>query len=505
MQLVRKIDSLLNGITMYRLVVYVLSLWAAIALAFSAVGVLQYSLTGLGLSLLLAVTSCYLANMVLSWAWNVRTNTESWLITALILFCIMPPATTSQRFAGVVAAACAAMACKFMVAIHGKHLFNPAAFGAIIAGLLGLAYAGWWIGTPVMLPFVVAGGLLIVRKIRRFAMVSVFIGVSLAVAVLLALMQGQSVIDALLVTAVSGPLIFLGTVMLTEPSTLPPRRSLQLVYAAAVGVLFVTHPGSDWWRVTPQVALVLGNIFSYAVSPKRRVRLQLKERRQLAPNIFDFEFTMDTPLAYKAGQYLEWTLPHGHVDDRGNRRTFTVASSPTEQTMRLGVKFYNPSSSFKRALYAMEPGQQLWAGHLTGDFVLSDNPAQKMVWIAGGIGVTPFRSMAKYLIDTKQHRDVVLFYAIANADELAYMDIFTQAQEYGLKVVPVLAAQKPPANWQGLTGFVTPEIISKELPDYKTRHFYLSGPNAMVANYRAMIVGMGVPSRQITTDYFAGY
>ena len=505
MYLWRKVDGLLNGTTMYRLMVYVLSVWVLLAIAFSFAGVLQYSWTGLGLSLVLAIASCYLANLVFSWVWNVSTNSESWLITALIVSCIMPQATTAPRIAGVIAAGCAAMAAKFIVAFHGKHVFNPAAFGAVVAGWVGLAYAGWWIGTPVMLPFVLIGGLLIVRKIRRFVLVSTFIGVSLVVTVIMTLMHNAAPLDALRLAIGSGPLIFLATVMMTEPSTMPPRRSMQVVYAAITAILFATHFGHGIWAVTPHFALILGNVFSFAVSPKRRLRLQLTEKRQLGPNLYDFVFTPHAPLAFHAGQYLEWTLPHPHADDRGNRRTFTIASSPTEDTVHLGVKFYNPSSSFKRALLAMEPGQQLWAGHLTGDFILPDNPAQKMIWIAGGIGITPFRSMAQYIVDSKQQHDIVLFYAIADPQEQAYSEVFVQAKAYGLRLVPILGAKEIPANWHGLTGFLTPDIINQEVPDYTERHFYMSGPNAMVTNYRTMAKKMGVPRGHIVTDYFPGY
>lgn len=504
MQLIRKIDDMLNRITMYRLIVYVLSIYAALALAFSFAGVIHYSFFGLAASLGLVVVTCYVVNMVLSWVWSVGTNTESWLITALILFCIMPPATSVPRCAGIIAAASVAMAAKFMLALHGRHFFNPAAIGAVVAGWLGLSYASWWIGTPVMLPFVAVGGLLLVRKVRRFVVVGVFILISMIVTVGVAGMHGRPVLEVLRLAVLSGPIMFLATVMLTEPSTMPPRRSMQMAYASITALLFASQIGHGWWAVTPHMALVLGNGFSYAVSPKRRIRLQLKQKHQLASNIFDFEFTADAPLEHKPGQYLEWTLPHTRADDRGNRRTFTIASSPTEKTVHLGVKFYDPSSSFKRMLHAMEEGRQLWAGHVAGDFILPEDPAQPLAWVAGGIGVTPFRSMAKYLADTKQHRDIVLFYMVANAAELAYMDIFKQAEPYGLRVIPVVATQ-PPAGWHGLTGFLTPDVVTGQLPDYKNRQFYLSGPNAMVTNYRTMIIGMGVPRRHIVTDYFSGY
>jgi ferredoxin-NADP reductase len=505
MHLVRKLDELLNGTTMYRLILYVLSVWATLGIAFSFTGVLHYSWTGLVVSLGLAIACCYLANLVLSWVWNVATNSESWLITALILFSIMPPATTTSRMAGIIVASCAAMAGKFIIAVYGKHIFNPAAFGAVVAGMLGLSYAGWWIGSAVLLPFVVIGGLLVVRKVRRFTLVVSFIATSLVTMLIVGAFQGRAPAEVITAAFTSWPLVFFACIMLTEPSTLPPRRFLQVIYAVFVGVLF-----SLQWRwgvlaTTPHMVLLAGNLFSYAVSPKRRMLVRLEEKRQMGPNIYDYVFKPVKKINFQPGQYMEWTLPHRHADDRGNRRTFSIASSPTEPMVHIGVKFYQPSSSFKRALYSMESGQELWVGHVAGDFVLPKDPTVPMIWIAGGIGITPFRSMVQHLVDTKQQRDIVLFYAITDPQEQAYADVLAAGKAYGLRVVPVLTAKEAPKSWKGLTGFLTPEIIANEAPDYARRHFYLSGPNGMVAAYRAMARRMHVSRRHIVTDYFSGY
>ena len=119
--------------------------------------------------------------------------------------------------------------------------------------------------------------------------------------------------------------------------------------------------------------------------------LRLKEKVQLAPDIYDFIFVPTRKFAFAPGQYMEWTLGHDEPDSRGNRRYFTLASSPTENTLRLGVKFYQQSSSFKSALLAMDQQSEIVAAQVAGDFVLPDDPRQKCVFIAGGIGITPFR------------------------------------------------------------------------------------------------------------------
>src|SRR5260370_1410080 len=120
---------------------------------------------------------------------------------------------------------------------------------------------------------------------------------------------------------------------------------------------------------------------------------------------------------------MEFTLAHPHSDSRGNRRYFTLASSPTENLVHLGIRFYDQGSSFKQAMFQMNGKTQFVAAQIAGDFTLPTDPSQKLVFIAGGIGITPFRSMLKYLLDTHQRRDIVMFYANRRVDEIVYKDV----------------------------------------------------------------------------------
>src|SRR6266568_8903150 len=114
---------------------------------------------------------------------------------------------------------------------------------------------------------------------------------------------------------------------------------------------------------------------------------------------------------------------------------FTMASSPTEKEIHIGVKFSEPSSKFKRALLAMQPGDAVEVGQIAGDFTLPKDPAQKLVFVAGGIGVTPFRSMLKYLLDTGQKRDIVVLYVVTRPGDLVYDGVLRQAEMTGVRIV----------------------------------------------------------------------
>jgi ferredoxin-NADP reductase/Na+-translocating ferredoxin:NAD+ oxidoreductase RnfD subunit len=491
--IVRSLDNLLNKITMYALVLYSMRFLIAAALVLSFFGVLQVPFWGIVASFCVLVGVCFVANRLLSYLYKVPTNNESYVITALILVCLLPPTTDPTRLLYLALAGILAMASKFVVTWRHKHIFNPAAFAAVCISLLGLMSVTWWIGSPFMLPFVALVGLLIVRKLRRFRVFFTFVAASLLMTALVGWSGGHDVVLLLKNAVLSGPLVFFAAIMLTEPATMPNTRQRQLLFALLVGILYAAQLRVGLFSTSPHMVLLLGNIFAFVISSPYRVRLRLKQIIQISPQVYDYVFTPARKLAFMPGQYMEWTLPHPKVDFRGNRRTFTVASSPTEADVHLGVKFYEPSSSFKKALKVMQPGDTILAGQMSGDFTLPADHAQKLVLIAGGIGITPFRSMMQYLVDARQSRDITLFYLVANEQELAYRDVFEAAAPYGVRVMPIIA------------GELTPEQLQREVPDYLDRTYMISGPNGFVQHYIDMLRAQGIAYRHIVKDYFSGY
>jgi len=242
------------------------------------------------------------------------------------------------------------------------------------------------------------------------------------------------------------------------------------------------------------------------VSPKQKVVLKLKRKSRVASNIVDFVFKSSQKLAFQPGQYMEFTLAHPQTDSRGNRRYFTLASSPTENDVLLGIRFYEHSSSFKKALYKVNNRTQLIAAQIAGDFTLPANPEQKLVFLAGGIGITPFRSMVKYLLDTQQWRDIVLIYVNKTADEIVYSDVFSAAAaKLGVKTFYTLTdATALPRNWRGFVGRINEQMLLKTVPDYQERTYYISGPPEMVRASEQVLKVMGVTNAQIKKDFFPG-
>jgi ferredoxin-NADP reductase len=392
-------------------------------------------------------------------------------------------------------------ASKYIINLGNKHIFNPVAFSVALTALALNQSATWWVGTSSMLVFVFLGGLFVIRKVRRFEAVLAFLAAAFAAMFVL---SGSSAFTVLQKGLLESPLLFFAAVMLTEPLTMPPTRDGQMAYGILVGALLApqTHIGSFYF--TPELALLAGNIFSYVISPKTRHVLTLKEKKLAGTDIYDFIFSVDRGFKFRAGQYMEWTLGHKKTDSRGNRRYFTLASSPTEKEVILGVKFYEQPSSFKKQMLAMKSGDKIIAGSLAGDFTLPSNSKEKLVFIAGGIGVTPFRSMLKYLADKNEKREIVLIYSNKQVGEVAYRDVLLEAwQKLGVRIICTLTGQ-PPEGWQGHTGYVTPQMVMSEVPDYKERTFYISGSHVMVKSFSDMLSNLGVKKTKIKTDFFPG-
>ncbi len=537
-----KIDRFINNITMYRLTLYSLTAIFVYALILSAFGIADFPFKPLALivGLLVLIAVCYISNLLFSKIFKAPRNIESAYITAFILFFIMPPIgsfTGTYESIGILAlAGVIAMASKYILAIHKKHIFNPAAVSAFITGLIFTAgNASWWAGSTALLPIVIIVGFLIVRKIHRAHLFFSFLIVCALTLIVFSISNGtltdaEALLPFIKQFLFSWPVIFFGTIMLTEPLTTPPTRKWQMIYGAIVGFLLGSPLHFGQIYMSPEFALIVGNLFTYIVSPKQRLVLMLREKKEIALNIFHFSFNsissaskrpeekLKSPLKFSPGQYIEWTLPHERPDTRGNRRFFTIASSPTEEGVSIGVKMIPSPSSFKHELLTLkenDPESVIVASQVSGDFTLPTDQSKKLAFIAGGIGITPFRSMIKYLVDLDQKRDIVLFYACTTPKEFAYTDIFFEAVKVGVKFVPIITNkdnihadpswQFNGQPWNGHVGFLSPDAVQKFVPEFKNRTYYLSGPSAMVDTYNAMLKNMGIARKFIKTDYFPGF
>ncbi len=494
------LDRLTGRVTMYRLVTLTLAVLALAAIGFSLLGLLAYGPVELMANLATALAATLVSSRIFALAFRTRPHTESSIITALILFFLFWP-TLEPVDLGTLALACLlATASKYLLVWRGRHIVNPAAAGATLVAVLQLNGSVWWVATGVLLPFALVGAFLILYRTARLPMGLVFIAVAASILVVRFATDGTGVADAVSTAFSSYPIIFFAGFMLTEPLTLPPRRWQQLVLAAVVGVLFTVPFTFGPIYLSFEFALILGNVLAFLVGQRRAIRLDFVGKRQLTPTSWEFQFEPHRPLSHRAGQWLEFTVPHGTQDARGARRIFSIASRPGAP-VAIGLRMPERASSFKRALLELEPGALVRATSVGGDFLLPRDAREKVLLVAGGIGITPFLSQLAHDRETGIERDVVLVYSVSSLDELAFVD------ELRLERVLLVAPDAPhdlPGSWRWIgSGPIDADLLGHEVPGLSSRRAYVSGAPSTVNHVRRELRRAGL--RRVETDYFSGY
>jgi ferredoxin-NADP reductase len=222
-----------------------------------------------------------------------------------------------------------------------------------------------------------------------------------------------------------------------------------------------------------------------------------------AENATSFYFQPDPAFDFQAGQYLRYTLAHPAADDRGTVRSFTIASAPSEPLIRLTTRLSSPSSSFKQALGRLEPGAQLPADGPHGRFVLAqlDEPS---VLIAGGIGITPFRSILGELAARNARPKVTLLYSNRSTD-IPFRVFFDDLARGWPGCQIVYTVTRPSPDWHGPTGRIDATFVRKHVADVSRPQFYVSGPTPLVDGLRLLLDQLGVERARVKHEAFPGY
>lgn len=220
------------------------------------------------------------------------------------------------------------------------------------------------------------------------------------------------------------------------------------------------------------------------------MKARLVKKEKAAENTYTFWLKPEHKLTYIPGQYIELALNIKKIDKRGNKRFFTLSSSPTEENIAITTRLEGYSSSFKKTLSGMKAGNLVDISPPSGDFVLPKDDSQPLVFIAAGIGITPFRSILKFLIDTNQKRNIKLIYGETSVKKLCFKSLIDQS---GVEFHPVVGTR------------MTSEIVMPLTKDLKDPAYFISGPEKMVENLEKALVKSGVNRLQIRCDYFHNY
>ncbi|WP_341952775.1 oxidoreductase [Salinibacterium sp. TMP30] len=500
----RWLDRTLGSIVMYKLVLMSLMLIAIIAIVLAFFELISPDPLALLASLPVALAFSFVTSWLGARIVRQRAHLESSLITGLLVFFIMAPSLEIMGLLGIALASTIAGASKFLIAFRGRHIFNPAAIGAYVFIFVPLGFPTWWVGTPLLQPFIVVAAFLILYRTQRLDLGVVFVVVAASIRIALTIAGGGSLTDALSFTFASSQLIFFVGFMLSEPLTQPPRRWQRLSIAVVVALLFAIPFSIGPLYSDPLLALLIGNLIAFFFTQRRTIRMTRVETTEITPGIWEVTFAPHRPITFRAGQYIELSLPHASADFRGVRRYFTISSAPDAgATLSVTISVSEKSSSFKTALLALPRGSQVTATGIWGDFVLPRDTAEPLLLVAGGIGITPFASQLAHAHCQAEGRDVVVVYASSSSEPLPFSDVLSDASARVIVFGPQ-PAEALPAGWElGGEGRMSGDALSTLVPDLASRRVYLSGPPALVNDLKSALRTNG--ARRIHTDYFLGY
>ncbi len=220
-----------------------------------------------------------------------------------------------------------------------------------------------------------------------------------------------------------------------------------------------------------------------------------------AKNIATFYFKPETPVKYTAGQYIELALPHADADKRGQKRWFTLSSSPTDPLLSITTKFAaDGGSTFKKTLRQLQPGNKVSMLGPMGDFVLPKLVQTPLVFVAGGIGITPFHSMLSWLAASNEDRPITMLYGVSSEDEIIFQETLDKAHQH----VTIVVANPSPA-WGGERGRITAELIMGIGQPSEDSLVYVSGPEPMTESLSKDLVRSGLNKQQLVVDAFPNY
>jgi ferredoxin-NADP reductase len=251
--------------------------------------------------------------------------------------------------------------------------------------------------------------------------------------------------------------------------------------------------------------------------PSRPLKMQLTlldKVKHEGTDIMSFKFFRKDDqnyLNYKAGQFAIVDLGTNE-DKKGPTREFTIASSPTEKDVIL-ISTRIRDTPFKQKLSKLEKGTSVKITAPEGDFVLPDDYSNRVVFLSGGIGVTPFRSMIGYATDKQLPLKMTMFDSNRNPANILYKDEFDSWTKLNrnLEIIYTITEEgekSPSLDWKGERGFIDKAMLEKYLTKYELNHstYYICGPPAMLnAMYKLLAKEIKVPDEKIKTEEFYGY
>ena len=234
---------------------------------------------------------------------------------------------------------------------------------------------------------------------------------------------------------------------------------------------------------------------------------KLKDRKEVAEGTMAFRFEKPSVWTFKAGQYLDMTLlDPPETDSEGNVRSFSIASAPHEETLMVATRMRD--TAFKRVLRTMPFGTAVKIEGPSGELILQNDITRTAVFLAGGIGITPFRSIVHWAAKEKSPNRIVLFYSNRRPEDAPFLaDLQTLEKDnpkYKL-IASMTEMEKSHQSWNGEIGLIDQGMLGRHLKDALSPIYYIAGPPAMVKGLHETLNKAGINDTDIRAEEFAGY
>jgi ferredoxin-NADP reductase len=233
----------------------------------------------------------------------------------------------------------------------------------------------------------------------------------------------------------------------------------------------------------------------------------LTSNETVAEGTMAFHFAKPAGFKFQAGQSMNVSLiDPPETDGKGNSRTFSIASAPYESELAIATRMRD--TAFKRVLKAMPARGRVGLRGPAGIFTVDPADARPAVFLAGGIGVTPFLSLSRQAAHDRLARDIWLFYSNRRPEDAPFLDELAALPQRNPRfrfVGTMVEMDKSSRRWSGETGFLDRAMLERHLKALAASVYYVAGPPGLVEAMVKMLTDAGVEDEAIRTDEFLGY